>query len=86
MGYIKGNLGDTPGAKEAYRRSIQLDRNNVNAYLGLGVTQSTLGDYESAMWAYEQAINLDKNNARTYELMGSMFKQRRQTNKQTACF
>ncbi|AFZ27994.1 tetratricopeptide repeat protein [Cylindrospermum stagnale PCC 7417] len=79
VGYIKGNLGDTPGAKEAYRRSIQLNRNNVNAYLGLGVTQSTLGDYQSAMWAYEQAISLDKNNARTYELMGSMFKQRRQT-------
>ena len=78
VGYIKGNLGDTKGAKEAYRRAIQLNRNNVNAYLGLGVTQSLLGDYESAIWAYERAINLDKNNARTYELMGSMFKQRRQ--------
>jgi Flp pilus assembly protein TadD len=31
------------------------------------------------MWAYEQAINLNRNNPRTYELMGSMFKQRRQT-------
>ena len=79
VGYIKGNTGDTAGAKEAYRRSIQLNRGNLNAYLGLGVTQTALKDYESAMWAYEQAIELNKNNARTYELMGSMFKQRRQT-------
>lgn len=79
VGYIKGNMGDTNGAKEAYRRAIQINRGHVNAYLGLGVTQATLGDYEAAMWAYEQAINLDRNNARTYELMGSMFKQRRQS-------
>ncbi|WP_017651582.1 tetratricopeptide repeat protein [Fortiea contorta] len=79
VGYIKGNLGDTPGAKEAYRRAIQLNRNNTNAYLGLGVMQARMGDYEAAMWAYEQAINLDRNNAQTYELMASMYKQRRQT-------
>ncbi|MBW4566440.1 MAG: tetratricopeptide repeat protein [Mojavia pulchra JT2-VF2] len=79
VGYIKGNLGDMPGAKEAYRRAIQINRNNVNAYLGLAVTQSRLGDYQAASWAYEQAINLDRNNAQTYELMGSMYKQRRQT-------
>jgi len=79
VGYIKGNMGDMPGAKEAYRRAIQLNRGSVNAYLGLGLTQAQLGDYEAAMWAYEQAMNLDKNNPRTYELMGSMFKQRRQT-------
>lgn len=78
VGYIKGNMGDTAGAKNAYRRSIQLNRNNVNAYLGLAVTQSRLGDYEAANWAYEQAISLDRNNAQTYELMGSMYKQRRQ--------
>ncbi|OUL20046.1 tetratricopeptide repeat protein [Nostoc sp. 106C] len=78
VGYIKGNMGDTSGAKEAYRRAIQLNRNNVNAYLGLAVTQSRLGDYQAAGWAYEQAINLDRNNAQTYELMGSMYKQRRQ--------
>ncbi|MEA5576105.1 tetratricopeptide repeat protein [Anabaena sp. UHCC 0451] len=79
VGFIKGNMGDTNGAKEAYRRAIQLNRSNFNAYLGLGVTQATLGDYESATWAYEQAMNLNRNNPRTYELMGSMFKQRRQT-------
>ncbi len=77
VGYIKANLADTAGAKEAYRKAIQLNRSNVNAYLGLGVTQSRLGDFDAAMWAYDQALNLDKNNAQTYELMGSMFKQRR---------
>jgi Flp pilus assembly protein TadD len=79
VGYIKGNMGDTKGAKEAYRRAIQLNRGHVNAYLGLGVTQAALGDYESAMWAYQQAMNLDRNNARTYELIGAMYKQRKQT-------
>jgi len=79
VGYIKSGMRDNKGAKEAYRRAIQLNRNNVNAYLGLGVSQTTLGDYQSAMWAYERAVNLDKNNPRTYELIGSMFKQRRQT-------
>ncbi len=78
IGYIKGNSGDTSGAKEAYRRAIQLNRNNMNAYVGLGVTQSILGDYQAAEWAYEQAINLDRNNAQTYELMASLYKQRRQ--------
>ncbi len=79
VGYIKSGMRDNKGAKEAYRRAIQLNRNNVNAYLGLGVSQTSLGDYQSAMWAYERAVNLDKNNPRTYELIGSMFKQRRQT-------
>jgi tetratricopeptide (TPR) repeat protein len=79
VGYLKSSTKDNKGAKEAYRRAIQLNRNNFNAYLGLGVSQASLGDYQSAMWAYEQAINLDKNNPRTYELIGSMFKQRRQT-------
>jgi tetratricopeptide (TPR) repeat protein len=79
VGYIKTNTRDNRGAKEAYRRAIQLNRNNFNAYLGLGVAQASLGDYQAATWAYEQAINLDKNNPRIYELMGSMFKQRRQT-------
>ncbi|BAY32475.1 TPR repeat-containing protein [Nostoc carneum NIES-2107] len=83
VGYIKGNMGDTPGAKEAYRRAIQLNRNNLNAYLGLAVTQARLGDYEAANWAYEQAINIDRNNAQTYELMGSMYKQRRQSKQAT---
>jgi tetratricopeptide (TPR) repeat protein len=79
VGYIKSSTRDNKGAKEAYRRAIQLNRNNLNAYLGLGVSQTSLGDYQSALWAYEQAVNLDKNNPRTYELIGSMFKQRRQT-------
>ncbi|MBE9249288.1 tetratricopeptide repeat protein [Dolichospermum sp. LEGE 00240] len=79
VGYLKSSTKDNKGAKEAYRRAIQLNRNNVNAYLGLGVAQTSLGDYQAAMWAYEQAINLDKNNPRTYELIGAMFKQRRQT-------
>lgn len=79
VGYLKSSTRDNKGAKEAYRRAIQLNRNNLNAYLGLGVAQTSLGDYQSALWAYEQAINLDKNNPRTYELIGSMFKQRRQT-------
>ena len=79
VGYIKSSTSDNRGAKEAYRRAIQINRNNFNAYLGLGVSQTSLGDYQSALWAYEQAINLDKNNPRTYELIGSMFKQRRQT-------
>jgi Flp pilus assembly protein TadD len=79
IGYIKGNLRDTNGAKEAYRRAIQLNRNNFNAYLGLGASQTSLGDYEAAMWAFEEAIKLNSNNPRTYELMGAMFKQRRQT-------
>ncbi|NET73872.1 MAG: tetratricopeptide repeat protein, partial [Sphaerospermopsis sp. SIO1G2] len=79
LGYIKGNLGDTKGAKEAYRRSIQLNRGNFNAYLGLGVTQTNLGDYEAAMWAYEEAVKLNRNSPRVYELMGAMFKIKRQT-------
>ncbi|MDZ8188154.1 MAG: tetratricopeptide repeat protein [Nostoc sp. ChiSLP02] len=84
VGYIKANLGDTAGAKEGYRRAIQLNRNNVNAYLGLAVTQSRLGDYSAASWAYEQALSLDRNNAQTYELMGSMYKQRRQAKQANA--
>ncbi|ALB39938.1 MAG: tetratricopeptide repeat protein [Nostocales cyanobacterium LacPavin_0920_SED1_MAG_38_18] len=86
VGYLKSSTKDNKGAKEAYRRAIQLNRNNLNAYLGLGVAQTSLGDYQSAMWAYEQAINLDKNNPRTYELIGSMFKQRRQTTQANKVF
>ncbi|MEY3332664.1 MAG: Cellulose synthase operon protein [Cyanobacteriota bacterium] len=79
VGYIKSSTKDNKGAKEAYRRAIQLNRNNLSAYLGLGVAQTSLGDYQSALWAYEKAVNLDEDNPRTYELIGAMFKQKRQT-------
>ncbi|MFM6368290.1 MAG: hypothetical protein ACKPGN_08695, partial [Dolichospermum sp.] len=74
---------DITGAKEAYRRSIQLNRNNINAYLGLGVTQAILGDFESAMWAYRKALELNQNNPRTYELMAGMFKKKGQNSQAT---
>jgi len=37
----------------AYRRTIELDRNYLNAYLGLcGAVAS--GNYNAALWAYQQ--------------------------------
>lgn len=36
LGYCLGQVGDNAGATVAYRRTIELDRNNLNAYLGLG--------------------------------------------------
>jgi len=36
-GLQSGNLEDNAGAATAYRRTIELDRNYLNAYLGLGV-------------------------------------------------
>ncbi|MDZ4878732.1 MAG: hypothetical protein CLLPBCKN_008169 [Chroococcidiopsis cubana SAG 39.79] len=50
--------------------AIELDRNNLNAYLGLGVISFRLRDYDGAAEAYQQVLNRDSNNAYANELMG----------------
>jgi len=54
-----------------YRRTIELDRNYLNAYLGLGVVLLRQG-YKAALWAYQQVFAREPNNASAYELMGAM--------------
>jgi len=68
-----GNLEDNAGG-DSHRRTIELDRNYLNAYLDwCGAVAS--GNYNAALWAYQQVFAREPNNANAYELMGAMLMQ-----------
>ena len=77
LGYSLGNLGENTGAAAAYRRSTELDRNNLDAYLGLGVVLLRQGNYNAALWVNKQMLAVDPNNASAYKLMGAILMQQR---------
>jgi len=71
-GLQSGNLEDNAGA--AYRRTIELDRNYLNAYLGLGVV---LLRQETTTRLFGHTSKCSPANLITnaYELMGAMLMQ-----------
>jgi tetratricopeptide (TPR) repeat protein len=65
-GYAKAALGDSEGAREDYRMSIQLDPTpkDAEAYYNRGIAKTALGDSEGAKVDFRRASMLGYNNAR----------------------
>ncbi len=76
-------MGDNKTAKNAYRKSIQIDRENVNSYIGLALILLRLGEYDNAKWAYEKVVELDPKNPQAYELRGRILMKKGQSKEAT---
>jgi Tfp pilus assembly protein PilF len=58
-------------AEREYRRAVELDPENVDAYLGLGAALASKGDAAGADHAYQQAIRLRNRYWRVYDAYGA---------------
>jgi Flp pilus assembly protein TadD len=56
-----------------YRRAIQLDENNADAYLGLGTTLETEGDLAAAEEALQSALLHAPKNAEVMYRLGTVY-------------
>ena len=53
-----------------YLNAVLLDRNNADAYLGLGICYKNLGKINKAIKSLEKAAQLDNNNFETFFELG----------------
>ena len=73
---LRGTLllakGDTDGAIDAFTRSTQLNKNDVDAFALLGQAYSMKGSVPQAIAAYQRSVENNPNDARSYVLLGSL--------------
>ena len=58
LGLVCEDLRDTPGAIEAYRRSIEAQPDVPEAHVNLGLNLQNAGDLDAAMDSYRRAMRL----------------------------
>lgn len=71
VGYLLAEEDLTEKALVAYNKAIQIDPENVNAYINRGVIKDTFGDHEEAILDYDMAIQLQPNEAGNYTNRGN---------------
>ncbi len=62
--------GEFVAAAEEFEKVISLDKNNSNAYSGLGTVYAKQGKKEQAEQYFDRAISLDENNIIAYIGLG----------------
>jgi serine/threonine protein kinase/tetratricopeptide (TPR) repeat protein len=65
--------GAYPEAVAGFRRTLELDPQNVDAYLGLGNTYSVMGRMAEAQEAFQHAIGISPKCWSCYNLLGAFF-------------
>ncbi len=63
LGVVFTNLKLLPEAKQAFNKSIRIDKKNSEVWFKKGIVDFYLGDYDDAEQSFGHARNLDKNNA-----------------------
>jgi len=59
MGYYKSAL-------ESYTKALELDKNNVKAYMGRGYCKLMINDYVGVKEDMNKVLEIDENNFRAY--------------------
>ncbi len=70
-GTIKYYLNDYGGAINDFKKSIEINSENANAYYFLGVVNEEVKDFESALENYSEAIKINPKNAFAYSKRGN---------------
>ncbi len=70
LGVSHGNAGDHVKAKECFERVVELDKENVGGWLGLGWIVFNLKDYPRAKECFERVVELDKENVEGWLRLG----------------
>jgi protein O-GlcNAc transferase len=74
LGIIYGQLGKHDLAIEYIRKSLQINKNNADAYLALSMALQIKGLTDEAASNGEEAIRLDPNNAVAFGSLGNIFR------------
>ena len=71
---------DWNGAEAAFRKSVELDRNNTGALIKLGEVQTASGHADLALATYQQSVKDHPREAAFYILMGQLYETRQDWN------
>jgi Flp pilus assembly protein TadD len=71
--------GNYAGAREAYRRVLKVDPDNLPALVNLGVTEYRLGQYEEAERLLQSSLRLKPDHATAWLNLGILYLDRDQT-------
>ena len=69
---------DLPGAENALRKAIDLDKNNTDALEKLGKVQVQQGSVDQAIALYQQSIKDNPHEVRFYILCGELYESKQQ--------
>ncbi len=67
------NMEEYELAGEHYKNAIQLDPQNADAWMGMGVVKDLLGNSEESLHFIKKAIEIDPLNANYWYLQGEVF-------------
>jgi len=67
------NKKDLNAAQAAFRRSVELNRDNIDAWIEMGQVQAAMGGVGRAIATYQEAIKEHPGQADLYLLLGELF-------------
>lgn len=66
LGLVNVELNDTLNAEHAYKKVLELDKENEKGMVGLGVVERMKGNYGKARTYYERVLEINASNADAY--------------------
>jgi protein O-mannosyl-transferase len=69
-----------------FQRALEIQPNNVEAIVNLGLAYSQIGRLNEAMAEYRRALELEPNNAETHDKLGGILLRQGQLNEAIGCF
>ncbi len=70
------NKKDLGGAEEALRKSVELNKNNVDAVIKLGQVQAANGKVDQAIATYQRSLQLNPREVKFHILLGELYESR----------
>lgn len=62
LGFLRRDQGDIAGSTESFEQAIELNRNNAEAYAGLGSNLFRSGQFQESLSMHEMAVRLAPRN------------------------
>ena len=78
LGQVELRNQDSAKAEQAFQKAVDLDKNNVNAFLMLSSVQISRGSVDQAIAGYRSALQSNPRDIRIYVALGSLLETRNQ--------
>jgi Flp pilus assembly protein TadD len=72
---------DYPGAETAFKKAVQLDKSNIDAYIKLGQTQLARGVVDATLGTYAEAISANPKEPALYIVTGVAYERKHELDK-----
>ncbi len=76
-GLLNAQQGYHRDATREFRQALEMNPENVEAYVGLGISLTQLGEHEEAAAQFLRAIELSPDDARPHEGLGTLLAEQR---------